>query len=269
MMARFQSPFGSSLSRTATRQEVLDKLELNGAGVYVSRSGPSAEHGFIYSRSAEHGFTCWRSAEHGFTLIELLVALMIFAMLASAGVLLLGNGVSAQAQVKARLDDMAAVQRAGGALAADLGQAVPRITRTEAGTLAPAFWAHSEGEGTPVMQFVRGGWDNLGDLPRPSLQKVEYWVRQGRLERRTYAQLDGAAGDDPAALLDNVEAVVLRFRDAQGQWLEDWTPTQPDLLPRAVEMMITRTGEAPVMLRFLVAPGPAEKLMTGEGATGA
>ena len=169
-------------------------------------------------RSAEHGFTSdMRSAEHGFTLIELLVALMIFAMLASAGVLLLGNSVSAQAQVKARLDDMAAVQRAGGALAGDLGQAVPRITRTEAGTLAPAFWAHDVGDAQPVMQFVRGGWDNLGDMPRPSLQKVEYWVRQGRLERRTYAQLDGAAGDDPAALLDNVEAVTLRFRDAQGR----------------------------------------------------
>ncbi|CCW18916.1 General secretion pathway protein J [Sphingobium indicum BiD32] len=206
--------------------------------------------------------------ERGFTLIELLVALMIFAMLASAGVLLLGNSVSAQAQVKARLDDMAAVQRAGGALAGDLGQAVPRITRTESGTLAPAFWAHHDGENQPVMQFVRGGWDNLGDLPRPSLQKVEYWVRQGRLERRTYAQLDGAAGEEPAALLENVEAVVLKFRDAEGKWRDDWTPTQPDLLPRAVEMTLTRTGESPVTLRFLVAPGPAEKPIV-QGASGA
>jgi general secretion pathway protein J len=229
----------------------------------------SAEHGFTFSkRPAEHGFTLSkRSAEHGFTLIELLVALMIFAMLAAAGVLLLGNSVSAQAQVKARLDDMAAVQRAGGALAADLGQAVPRITRTEAGTLAPAFWSHGEGESQPMLQLVRGGWDNLGDLPRPSLQKVEYWVRQGRLERRTYAQLDGAAGDDPAALLDHVEAVALRFRDAQGKWREDWTPTQPDLLPRAVEIGVTRTGEPPVTMRFLVAPGPPERPDTA-GAAG-
>lgn len=211
-------------------------------------------------RPASAAFTlCRRSAQQGFTLIELLVALMIFAMLAAAGVLLLGNGVSAQAQVKARLDDMAAVQRAAGALAGDLGQAVPRITRTQAGTLAPAFWSHSQGEGQPVLQFVRGGWDNLGDLPRPSLQKVEYWVRQGRLERRTYAQLDGAAGDDPAALLENVESVTLRFRDAQGNWRDDWTPTQPDLLPRAVELTIARTGEPPVAMAFLVAPGPPEK----------
>ena len=196
----------------------------------------------------------------GFTLIELLVALMIFAMLAAAGVLLLGNSVSAQAQVKERLDDMAAVQRAGGALAADLGQAVPRISRTEAGTLAPAFWSHREGGAVPVMQFVRGGWDNLGDLPRPSLQKVEYWVRQGRLERRTYRQVDGAGGEEPATLLDHVDDVALRFRDARGEWRDEWIPTQPDLMPRAVELTVTRTGEAPVTLRFLVGPGPAEKL---------
>ncbi len=197
--------------------------------------------------------------EVGFTLIELLVALMIFAMLAAAGVLLLGNSVSAQAQIRLRLDDMAAVQRTNGALSADLGQAVPRISRTEAGTLAPAFWSHAQGEGTPVLQFVRGGWDNLGDLPRPSLQKVEYWVRQGRLERRTYAQIDGAAGDEPAALLDHVENVALRFRDAGGEWRDEWVPTQPDLMPRAVEMTVTRTGEPPVTLRFLVGPGPMEK----------
>lgn len=204
-----------------------------------------------------------RDAEQGFTLIELLVSLMIFAMLAAAGVLLLGNGVSAQAQIKARLDDMAAIQRAAGALAADLGQATPRISRTEAGTLAPAFWAHRDGETAPVMQFVRGGWDNLGDLHRPSLQKVEYWVRQGRLERRGYPQIDGAAGDEPAALLEQVEDVTLKFRDAQGKWQADWTPAQPDLMPRAVEMTILRTGAPAITLRFLVAPGPAEKV---EGA---
>lgn len=218
---------------------------------------PSAEHRF---RPLKH------SAEHGFTLIELLVALMIFAMLAAAGVLLLGNSVSAQAQVKARLDNMAAIQRTAGALSADLGQAVPRVTRTETGTLAPAFWSHDAGEEQPVLQFVRGGWDNLGDLPRPSLQKVEYWVRQGKLERRTYAQLDGAAGEQPAALLSNVEDVALRFRDAQCAWRKDWTPSQPDLMPRAVEMTITRTGEPPILLRFLVAPGPAEKPLEGGGA---
>ncbi|WP_081856582.1 type II secretion system minor pseudopilin GspJ [Sphingobium sp. DC-2] len=253
----------------------MDRLPSRGSSSWVpafegTRSGAD-ERGFRLSgRSAEHGFTLsGLSAEHGFTLIELLVALMIFAMLAAAGVLLLGNSVSAQAQIKTRLDDMAAVQRASGALAADLGQAVPRISRTESGTLAPAFWSHRQGEEMPVMQFVRGGWDNLGDLPRPSIQKVEYWVRQGRLERRTYAQVDGAAGDEPAALLDHVDDVTLRFRDGQGEWHGEWTPIQPDLMPRAVEMTIARTGQPPVTLRFLVGPGPVEKpVVEGEAAIG-
>lgn len=227
----------------------------------------SAQQGFVLSRrSAQQGFgSLRRSAQQGFTLIELLVALTIFAMLAGAGVLLLGNSVSAQAQVKIRLDELAAVQRAGGAIGGDLAQALPRISRTENGTLAPAFWAHRGGEGAPVMQFVRGGWSNLNQMPRSSLQKIEYWVRQGRLERRSYPFVDGAFGSEPAVLLDGIEDVVLRFRDARGDWREDWTPGQPDLMPRAVEAVVTRRGEPPVTLRFLVGPGPAERPLV-EGA---
>ena len=201
---------------------------------------------------------------NGFTLIELLVALTIFAMLAAASVLLLGNSVSAQGAMAARLTGMAAVQRMEGAMTGDLAQAMPRISRTENGLLAPAFFAQPRGEGAPVLQFVRGGWSNLDDAPRASLQKVEYWVRQGRLERRTYARVDGATGGEPATLLEGLESATFRFRNARGEWLAQWTPTQPDLLPRAVEMVLTRAGEAPLTLLFLVGPGPDERALPGE-----
>jgi general secretion pathway protein J len=200
-----------------------------------------------------------RSAEQGFTLIELLVALTIFALLAAAGVMLLGNSVSAQAAIKGRLDEMTALERADGILASDLGQAIPRISRTEAGTLAPAFFARPRGEGMPIMQFVRGGWSNLSDSPRPTLQKIEYWLRAGRLERRGYPLVDGAAGGEPAVMVEGVERATLRFRNARGEWLDMWTPTQPDLLPRAVELTLVRAGAPPLVLRYLVAPGPQDK----------
>src|SRR3546814_4493038 len=103
-----------------------------------------------------------RSAKQGFTLSELLVALLIFATLSTAGVMLLSGTVSAQATVTARLDDMAAVERASALITTDLAQALPRISRTESGTLAPAFYADAVIDPhRPALLFVRGGWDNL------------------------------------------------------------------------------------------------------------
>lgn len=200
---------------------------------------------------------------NGFTLIELLVALSIFAMLAGAGVLLLGNSVSAQSAIKLRLDDMAAIERMDGAVSADLGQAVSRISRTDTGTLAPAFFANPQGENAPVMQFVRTGRSNFSDAPRSSLQKIEYWVRQGRLERRTFDQVDGGTGGEPAALLDGVQSVAIRFRDDKGDWLDVWTPQQPDLLPKAVEMVVARSGSSPLTLIFAVSAGPQAQALPG------
>lgn len=200
---------------------------------------------------------------NGFTLIELLVALTIFAMLAGAGVLLLGNSVSAQGAIKVHLDDMAALERMDGALSADLGQAVSRISRTETGALAPAFFANPQGEAAPIMQFIRAGRSNFSDAPRSSLQKVEYWFRQGKLERRTYDQVDGGVAVDPAALLEGVQSVTLRFRNARGDWLNVWTPQQPDLLPRAVEMNLVRSGGPALTMLFAVGPGPEERALPG------
>jgi len=216
----------------------------------------------VTDRSTEHGFTFWgRSAEHGFTLIEMLVALTIFALLSMAGVALLRGGVSAQAQVRDHLDRLADVQVALAALDADLGQATVRNSRTESGTLAPAFFAAGvqEAEREPVMQFVRTGWSNPSGAPRPSVQKVEYWWRGGRIERVGYARIDGAAPDEPAVLLDGVKSVSVRFRNARGEWLNDWRPTQPDMLPRLVELTIGRGGGAPILLRFVVGPGGVEQ----------
>src|SRR3546814_14180514 len=75
--------------------------------------------------------------------------------------MLLSGTVSAQATVTARLDDMAAVERASALITTDLAQALPRISRTESGTLAPAFYADAVIDPhRPALLFVRGGWDN-------------------------------------------------------------------------------------------------------------
>ncbi|MBN8818148.1 MAG: type II secretion system minor pseudopilin GspJ [Sphingomonas sp.] len=204
-------------------------------------------------RPAEHGLSVSGSSpEHGFTLIELLVAVLIFAMLATTGVILLRSSVDGQAAVRTHLDALADVQRGIATLDADLAQATPRISRTQAGTLAPAFFGRAAQKDEPLMQFVRAGWSNPGTLRHPGLQKVEYWWREGRLERVGYLAVDGASPPEPATLFRDVTALKLRYRGPDGAWLERWAPQKPLDMPSAVELVLTRKGEKPLTLLFLV-----------------
>lgn len=187
--------------------------------------------------------------ERGFTLIELLVALAIFGMLAGAGVALLRFSVDAQGAAKTRLDALAGERRIESLMTADMAQAVPRPTRNEAGDLTPAF------EGTPDrFALVRAGWDNPDDEARPNLQRVEYRLEQGRLVRRQWPMLDGAAADPPAPLIERVSALRLRYRAREG-WRDRWDAIRTDLLPRAVEMVVTQAGGAETRYVFLVGAG--------------
>lgn len=205
--------------------------------------------------------------EHGFTLIELLVAVLIFAMLATAGVMLLRTSVDGQAAIRTHLDALADVQRGLATLDGDLSQATVRISRTEAGGLAPAFYGRVAQADEPLMQFVRDGWSNPGTLRHPSLQKIEYWWRDGRFERVGYAALDGAKPPEPAVLFERVTALVVRYRARNGSWLERWVPEQPSDMPTAVEMVLSRQGEPPLTLRFLVGTSISQPDPEQEGVT--
>lgn len=192
-------------------------------------------------------------SDSGFTLIEMMVALLIFGMLASAGVALLSFGVRAQAATNARLDDVAAINRLLNALSADLAQATPRMTRDESGTLVPAFAGDVGGAG-PLLRVVRGGWTNLDAAPRASVQKVEYRVDRATLQRTAYPMLDGAEALPPATLLNGVARVALRYRVA-GAWSDRWSATPAVPLPQAVEIVIDRSDGTRFRSVMLVGTG--------------
>jgi general secretion pathway protein J len=197
-----------------------------------------------------------RGAERGFTLVEMLVALAIFGMLASSAVVLLGVAVRAQETADAKLEGAAALRRAGAMLAADLAQAAPRIHRDSGGMPHPAFVG---GEGQEVLiALVRRGWDNHGGAARSSLQKVEYRLAEDRIERIAYPMVDGAAPLAPVPLVAGVRTAGLRFRDADGQWRERWDPSNPAALPRAVELVIEAEGVGRLRQLFLARSGAGE-----------
>jgi general secretion pathway protein J len=189
--------------------------------------------------------------QNGFTLVEMMVALLIFAMLAAAGVSLLTFSVRAQAGTAQRLDAVANDQRMASLLASDLAQALPRITRDVIGANQPAFSGTNGVGAVPMLRYVRGGWSNPEASARASIQRVEIALDQGRLERRTYAMADGATAGAAMVLAENVESVRLRYRD-KGVWADAWQNPAPASMPRAVELIVKRKNQPALMMAFLV-----------------
>ena len=208
-------------------------------------------------RPAEHGFTpSIRSAEHGFTLIEVMVSLLIFAMLAAAGIAILSFSVRAQGLTGAKLDDDSALARTMSVLSGDLAQAQPRATRDEGGTAHPAFVGEGSAAALPMLRVTRGGWSNIDGAQRSSLQKVEYRVTDGTLQRVAYPMLDGAAALPPAAMLTHVKTAILRYR-LRGSWSDRWDGTQGAPLPQAMELRVVRDDGVELRQMFLVGTGYA------------
>lgn len=175
-----------------------------------------------------------RSAQRGFTLVEVMIALMIFGMIAAAGVAILSFSVRAQGATNAKLDQVSGIARLNAALAADLAQAQDRPARDERGVLRPAF----AGDATS-MTLVRGGWGNFDGAARASLQKAQWRLEGGAVVRQGWPMLDGAPPLDPAAIVDHVRTLAFRYR-IDGAWTDTWQGSPETPLPQAVELTLIR-----------------------------
>ena len=198
--------------------------------------------------------------EAGFTLVELMVSLLIFSLLAAAGVGLLAFSVRAQGATDDKLAQIARLNQLGSALSADLAQVRARPTRDQQGGLQPVFTGAAGGGATPLLRFVRAGWTNVDDAARSDQQKVEYQLAGGALVRIAYPMVDGAAPGASAAIVEDVQAITLRYR-FRGAWTDSWAGSPDRPLPDAVEMTLTRTGGDSYRELFLVGTGyrtPAE-----------
>ncbi len=186
---------------------------------------------------------------NGFTLVEMLVALSIFAAIAAMGVGLLRSSVDTQDAVQSRLKAMGGVNRLRAVMANDLAQAVQRATRGPAGEAVPAFTGSSTG-----FAFVHGGAGSLDGSPRPAVERVAYALVGSEWRRATQPMLDGTALGEGDRLIGDVAGVTVRYRDERGNWGDSWTSEPGDRLPRAVEVRVARRGREALTMLFLTAP---------------
>jgi general secretion pathway protein J len=181
----------------------------------------------------------------GFTLMELLVAVAIFAVV-SALALTGFTQLQRQSEYAAkRLDRTREVQRAVQMLALDLEQVEPRAIREPLGeTRLPALSVAVAAE--YVLQLTRAGWSNTAGLQRPTLQRVGYRLDNQDLWRDHWPTLDHTLAVEPVKekLLTGVRSVTFRVMDGSRNWLDHWPETQAvdqaavRLRPAAVEVTI-------------------------------
>jgi len=159
----------------------------------------------------------------GFTLIEILVAMAIFAfvgVMAMSGYTQLAKQSEYQQQ---RLERVHEVQRAVQTLAQDLTQIEPRSIREPIGDQRIA--ALQAGDSVEYkIEFTRAGWTNTAGLPRATLQRVAYRLDQDGLWRDHWQVLDRTQASAPVRvkLLGKVRAVTFRFMSSDNEWLERW-----------------------------------------------
>jgi general secretion pathway protein J len=113
----------------------------------------------------------------GFTLMEVLIAISIFALIGVASYRVLSSVMRADERVAAHSEQMRAVNRAFWLLQQDVEQIVPRNVRDASGATAGTdnYLLVQNGNEIP-LQFTRGGRANPLGLQRSAMQRVAYAV---------------------------------------------------------------------------------------------
>jgi general secretion pathway protein J len=181
--------------------------------------------------------------ESGFTLVEMLVALSIFAVLAAAGVGLLRSSVDTQNAVATRVSGSGGLARLQALLASDVAHAVAPSSLLAA---QPAFVGSSGG-----FNLLRSGWDNPDGAPRSDIQQVEWAAASGAVARSGTA-LGERSG--PQARVLSAPQARFRYRAGTGIWTDSFASTPPEPLPQAVELVVTPAGRPPVTIILPLPP---------------
>ncbi|WP_456296443.1 type II secretion system minor pseudopilin GspJ [Vibrio sp. AK197] len=207
-----------------------------------------------------------RQRHQGFTLIEVLVAIAIFASL-SVGAYQVLNQVSRSNELSAEKSQrLKEIQRAVIVMDNDFRQMTARTMRSEGDepSAEMLLWQDnlldSDFKG---LLFVRGGWQNpQQQFPRGEVTKVGYRIKDGVLERVWWRYPDTPAGQESLSrpLLSQVESWSMRFYDGQA-WLEEWQQTNQ--IPMAVALTFTLENYGEIE-RIYLTNGSAPRTNSGE-----
>jgi general secretion pathway protein J len=202
-----------------------------------------------------------RSRAAGFTLLEVLVALAALSLMSVTAFGALRTVLTTQDRVDARMARFTSLQTGLTRFAHDVEQIVARPVRDRHGDRRPVVIGGVAAAG-PGLEFTRAGWSNPTGAARSELQRVKYLLADDRLVRRAWPVLDRGGDSAPVerVLIDDVEALTLRFLDGDRRWRDEWPPGSEAVAGRgsllAVELTL-RVRELGELRRLLALPAGA------------
>lgn len=197
--------------------------------------------------------------DQGFTLLEILVAMAIFAVIS----VMTFHGLQAILKTREDMDRegdrLASLQRVMIMMSRDFEQIVARRIRDEYGGQQPALLCQALAEKT--VEFSRGGWRNPATLARSSIQRVSYRFIDRSIIRESWPVLDRAVATKPVSqtVLTGVDDFRLRFLDRDKEWQTSWPPEAREasndqrMLPQAIEVTLDLEDWGTIHRLFLLA----------------
>lgn len=194
---------------------------------------------------------------NGFTLIEVLLAIAIFAMISLASFSVFDGVIQSERFSNEKMQRLNDIQRAWLVIERDYLQIAQRSMRIE-GEAPLENFIHTENasfsSSDEGIAFVRHGWTNPGLLiPRSDLQSVAYRVYENNLERLHFNFVDAVNGEEPKVrkLIEQVTAFNLEYF-YKNKWQNTLINNQ---LPQAIKLIIETQDIGIIERKFIVADG--------------
>ena len=158
--------------------------------------------------------------KNGFTLIEILIALMVFAIIAGITSSAMYYAFNTRSKINTYADRLSELQIAVNLLEQDTDQIINRPVRGDDMRTFPAFIGAPE-----TIEFTRAGVVNPRQLAnRSTLKRIAFLCQNHQLIRRSWLQTDSPNRKryEDRIVIDQLKACKFSFMDNNKQQYKEW-----------------------------------------------
>ena len=162
----------------------------------------------------------------GFTLLELLLAVFIFALISTGAYQVFNIAQRNASLISEKQKRIRDVSLSLEIIEKDFTQLTPRFWRDPfSDAITPSL--QTDYTDNYLVRLIRAGWRNPLGSNRSDQQAVAYRIEEDKLLREYSQHLDNISSTQATktVLLDRVSNISLRYLDRNnGEWLEHWPP---------------------------------------------